>query len=163
MYSKDMNLLTDRPFLPEVVDETNFISFLRSNAQYNSIVLEAFNKSNQIFYIHYIDGDNWGDSERWKSNHKEFNDTPNLLYEISTYKDCIWKYADEFVIIDFINHSEEIRNLVIPHDETFTTVIYKCDGNILSYDDIMNKVKTHMWKSKEIKRGDIYEYDNTSS
>jgi hypothetical protein len=151
------NLLTERPFMPEIINENNILSFLRSNAQYNELIFNVFNASNKIYYFHYIDGDNWNNAECWVNGHKENITIPNILYEMSTYKDCIFKYADEFVLIDFVNHTEEIKNMNDTHDEKVTTVIYECNNT--DYTTMRNKAKIDMWKSKNIKRGEIYAFN----
>jgi hypothetical protein len=150
------NLLTDRPFMPEIIDKNNILSFMRSNDQYSQLILNAFNSSNDVYYFHYINVDNLSNTEGAINDYNENTTICNILYEMSTYKDCIFKYADEFVIIDFINHTEQIKNMNDTFDKKATTVIYKCSN--VEFEVMLDIAIIKMREVKNTKRGETYAF-----
>lgn len=156
-----MNTLLGRNPTPNIMTENEIVGYLRSNHTTAEEVLQYFNNLNSKFYLHFIDGDDWSKRTIWTQNKEEDKGFCLDMYNMVSYKDTLIKYADEFIIIDNKNYSEEIYSILSSKDYTVTTVVVEFDGKISTkYMDLKKIIYSEVKKNKDKNKGGTYGYNS---
>jgi len=132
---------------------------LRTNSRYSNDVLEYFNSLNKPYFIHFLDGDDWG--KRAALNRGNYIDkwdhkTSFDFFKISIYKDSVSQWVDEFIIISPEDLTEKIDEMLRTKDFTMTHLLTKVSKGTMSTISHLNKL---MRKKKLIKKGVTYNVD----
>lgn len=154
-----------KPFYPSVTNP-NYLQFelmpndalpvLKTNSGVIEQVLEYFNSLNAEYYIYFLDGDGWGQRDIWKSNtfvdRYDF-ELSNEFFQLPFFKDCIFQWVDEFIIINPWDVSEAVDQVLYQKDYTMTKLRY-C-GRHMTFKTVA-KLSHLVREKKNVQRGVWY-------
>jgi hypothetical protein len=140
------------------VREANVWSVIRGNAHYLDELLRQFSLDNSTYYIHFLDGDNWGEREIWLNGANQDSLLAIELFNIFENKDCVCGYADEFLLLDNVDRTLDIFNILEKKDFTLSTVVFKCNRPLTSWLEIRKQVLNKLYEQKAKRKGCVYNY-----
>lgn len=156
MGSKKYKTLIDVQHLTKTVRLNDSIAILRTNNNNIHDIFEILNSKNKYYYIHFLDGDKWKERDLWKENQfidKYDFDTAYDLFRLSPYKDCVFQWMDEFIIVSPYDLTEKITELLEKKDFTMTRLVYKTINS--DFSDVA-RLSNIVREKKELGRGKSY-------
>ncbi len=151
-----MKYLISREYISEKIEVYHSIAFLRSNNKYIKEVLKVFSDKSGEFYIYFLDGDRWKERPLWKLNEgleRYDYQFPYELMTLSEYCDCVFQWADEFILITSERKIQTLSKFLEGKDYTMTCLELKTSQ--AEY-DIIAKLSHLVRRKKELGRGKFY-------
>jgi hypothetical protein len=133
----------------------NVWSVIRGNAHYLDELLSTFSLENSTFYIHFLDGDNWGERDIWLKGANQDCSIAMEIFNKFENKDCVCGFADEFLLLDTTDRTQDIIDILKEKNFTMTTVIFKCNKPLNSWSEIRRQILDTLYEQKLIKKGSI--------
>lgn len=144
--------------LSKPISITDSLGILRTNSRYSNEILNHFNRLKKPFFIHFLDGDNWSKRDLWNQRGCSYIDKFDFMFSyeffnLSIYKDAVFQWVDEFVIISPEDLTVHIEELLKNKDFTMTHLVKKVDNANINTLPILNKL---MKDKKKVKKGITY-------
>ncbi len=144
---------------------------LKTNVDLIEQVLEHFNSLDKKYFVYFLDGDSWGQRNEWKNNRfvdKYDFQLSNEFFRIPLYKDSIFLWTDEFIIINPCSITKDIDSVLMSKDFTMTKLIYcseKIDFQTIAKLSYMVRIKKlinpgawHLIDEKELLNFEYQQY-----
>ncbi len=148
--------ITNPKYLQYELLPNDALPVIKTNADLIEQVLEYFNSLDKAYFVYFLDGDHWGQRNEWKNNGFVFRydfQISNEFFQMVQYKDCIFKWADEFVIISPHDIRVDIDEILKKKDFTMTKLEHH--SKIITFLTVA-KLSRMVRKKKEIQRGIWY-------
>ncbi len=113
-----------------------------------------------MYYIYFLDGDNWGQLDIWKNNTFVWKYDFQTSYDffcIPKYKDCIVQWSDEFIIISAVDIQKKLDQVIDSKPFTMTKLKYKSD--YMTFQTVA-RLSNLVRNKKEILKGVWYQIEN---
>jgi hypothetical protein len=141
---------------PEVMDEKRITSYTRTNPHYGQKIIDTLSLLGEPFYVLALDGDNWRNRDIWIQGRKEDTFVPLFLYEKIEFKDCLFKFADEFLLFSYEDMTPYVEDMLKDKDYSVTTLVKKYNEINIPFMDFSRSIFKELKEFKLKGKGVVY-------